>query len=635
MMDKTRYEKYPWAEWCSKDTPVTFADHMKLSDPVTDQDVNMLIQKSPNGKSGGLSGAVNEMWKHAPQECREALKCVMNGILCHGEDLPDVFLGGIIRILNKKFPLNQLNSWRPVTLLEVASKMLTKLVAMRLQRIAKDSGILSDVQEGFQPRKSTRRQLERLKQMLGTAARHGERVVLASIDFRSAFNSMDIGALLAILKQGFGLPDVDVLERLFKGAYFKVRCKQGDTAKMFLTRGTRQGCCLSPLIFTLCMTCLLRMVSKCGQAIMIPGVGRMNTFAFADDSTFVCSSVESLNKLLNGPLKDFCEATGMEINVSKSLVSGFDFSTRKEIVTHDVHYNGEQLRSVPPNQPFRYLGVLIRLDGGEKEAKEDIMNKVEGCAKRLIGTCYTRSQILSLANMCVWPKLRYGSPLFHWKDTEIQRLEKVGTRILKAAFRLPQSFPNAPFLMSQETGGMQATSVREILIKELLSHGKQCMAEDDELRRIIVAGAAGISKGLGGLSPQDVAGGKLEMKQVVPLISWSLPWRTALMVKHWAMLVFPLIPNAVTDADGWQRVWRGLLSKTHLDVSNAWMQSICDAKGNIPVWRPGARSLFDILFHGRQQLLLDYCDSRKPPLALQEWCDGRTWKWLRALMCFH
>ena len=101
-----------------------------------------------------------------------------------------------------------------------------------------------------------------MKQIIGLAKMHKLPVVMASIDYRSAFNGLDVPAIMAILRDGFGIPDVDVIERLYTGAYFQVSGKQGETAKIPLTRGTRQGCCLSPLIFTICLNCLMRRLEK-------------------------------------------------------------------------------------------------------------------------------------------------------------------------------------------------------------------------------------------------------------------------------------------------------------------------------------------------------------------------------------
>ena len=85
----------------------------------------------------------------------------------------------------------------------------------------------------------------------------------------------------------------------------------------------------------------MRRLKKHGEAVKIPGIGNINAAAFADDSLFMATSVAGMNVMLNGPVKEFCEATGIEINVDKSLVTGIDFRTGKSIDTSQIHLMGE------------------------------------------------------------------------------------------------------------------------------------------------------------------------------------------------------------------------------------------------------------------------------------------------------
>ena len=45
------------------------------------------------------------------------------------------------------------------------------------------------------------------------------------------------------------VPDIDLLQELYKGSFFQVDSDFGRTARVFLTRGAKQGDCLSPLLF--------------------------------------------------------------------------------------------------------------------------------------------------------------------------------------------------------------------------------------------------------------------------------------------------------------------------------------------------------------------------------------------------
>ena len=240
----------------------------------------------------------------------------------------------------------------------------------------------------------------------------------------------------------------------------------------------------------------------------IPEIRSINAAAFADDSLFMATSVAGMNAMLNGPVREFCEATEIEINVDKSLVTGIDFGTGKTIDTSHIHLMGERLRSISPHQPFKYLGIQFRLDRVEADAKREIMQKVAQAAKQLENTCFTRNQIMSLAQMCVWSKLRYGSPLLDWTNAEIMKFEKINARLLKAAYKLPKCYLTAPFWLKREQGGMEAQSIRELLLKEMKSHITSCLQSEDKLKKLLIESARTISQGVGGMMPEHVRNNK-------------------------------------------------------------------------------------------------------------------------------
>jgi hypothetical protein len=124
---------------------------------------------------------------------------------------------------------------------ETSYRIFSSIVATRLQTVAEKSGILEHTQEGFRPRHGTRRQIERLVCILRKSKLARVPVVAVFLDFCNAFNSIDITAAIKILKS-FGIPDIHVIEEMYRDAYFTVRGPDGvTTARIPLTRGTKQG----------------------------------------------------------------------------------------------------------------------------------------------------------------------------------------------------------------------------------------------------------------------------------------------------------------------------------------------------------------------------------------------------------
>ena len=72
----------------------------------------------------------------------------------------------------------------------------------------------------------------------------------------NAFNSIDHEALWRWLKE-LNIPDVDLLQSLYSGAYYTADLPYGRSAEVTLSRGQKQGDKSSPLLFGLVFNALL------------------------------------------------------------------------------------------------------------------------------------------------------------------------------------------------------------------------------------------------------------------------------------------------------------------------------------------------------------------------------------------
>ena len=145
------------------------------------------------------------------------LECI-NGILA-GEALPPrSWLGGLVRFLLKKDDVFDTGGYRPVCLLDTIYKCLSAIVTDRLYRLERH-GLLDPSQEGFRRLHSTVRQVQSLHWAIQEAAERRELLFCVDLDFRNAFNSIDHEALWRWLKE-LNIPDVDLLQSLYSGAYY-------------------------------------------------------------------------------------------------------------------------------------------------------------------------------------------------------------------------------------------------------------------------------------------------------------------------------------------------------------------------------------------------------------------------------
>eukprot|EP00961_Rhodomonas_salina_P027576 372724-Rhodomonas_salina.1 len=102
-------------------------------------------------------------------------------------------------------------------------------------------GLLEGSQGGFRPGMQTQTSIVKLVYAIDEARQRKGRIVVAFLDWFSAFDSVDLGRLYLLFEQmGMHWDDVDLLCRCHAGAWVTVRTPFGETARIQVTRGSPQ-----------------------------------------------------------------------------------------------------------------------------------------------------------------------------------------------------------------------------------------------------------------------------------------------------------------------------------------------------------------------------------------------------------
>jgi hypothetical protein len=181
------------------------------------------------------------------------------------------------------------------------------------------------------------------------------------LDFANAFNSVDHAALWRWLKE-LNVPDIDLLQSLYSGAYYQADLPYGRSAEVVLSRGQKQGDKSSPLLFGLVFNALLLALKASGVGHRTISGLRSPARGFADDLVIVTSAAADLSRLLQ-VVADFCAWSGMRIKREKSVVTGFDFRLGTDLPTAGILYEGAPLTDLAAEEAFAYLGVRASLGG--------------------------------------------------------------------------------------------------------------------------------------------------------------------------------------------------------------------------------------------------------------------------------
>ena len=159
---------------------------------------------------------------------------------------------GLLSLIPKKEKdLLYVKNWRPLTMLSLDYKILSKILDNRLKGVL--DGIIELYQTGFMSGRFILTNVLKLMEIMDSATRKQVEQVIISIDFEKCFDTVDHTAIQGGLKYfGFGEKYIQMTMILFKS--FEV-CAQNNGYVMDWitpTRGLHQGCCISPHLYNIC-----------------------------------------------------------------------------------------------------------------------------------------------------------------------------------------------------------------------------------------------------------------------------------------------------------------------------------------------------------------------------------------------
>ena len=243
------------------------------------------------------------------------------------------------------------SNWRPVSQLNLFSKLLEKAVHTQLMGYLIRHNIINKNQFGFMPARSTTDACFGLVQHLYECRNREEITATLFLDLRKAFDTVDHSILLSELYRiGCG---GDVI--IWFTSYLNNRTQNTvvnglASGEKVITCGVPQGSVLGPLLFIIYINNLVNCLEH------------SRYFLYADDLAITVSNrdpmlVKQILQLETDNISQWCDSYRLTINTEKTKIlwchgerSQFDYSG------YDIFLKGVVLE---PVTSFNYLGVMI------------------------------------------------------------------------------------------------------------------------------------------------------------------------------------------------------------------------------------------------------------------------------------
>jgi len=282
------------------------------------EELNEAISSAKAGKAPGLDQVPAEAWA-ALSEGRHLLlkffqRCWME------ENFPREWRRAMVVGIFKKGAADAPANYRPISLLQTAYKLYGRILATRLQKSLDRA--LRNTQFGFRRGRSTAEPIfivRRIQDLI--YGRQNQALHLLFLDWAKAFDRVDTACLRTVLGR-YGIPAkvCNVVCALVSEPVFQVSMSGSRSREWAQEVGIRQGCTLSPFLFTLILSAIMhdavgriRRQSPLATTPVIPVLD----IEYADDTVLIARMAEVATKLLE-QVQVEAGKCGLRVNKAKT-----------------------------------------------------------------------------------------------------------------------------------------------------------------------------------------------------------------------------------------------------------------------------------------------------------------------------
>lgn len=210
--------------------------------------------------------------------------------------LPFSQRGALISLIFKKGNRLEHKNWRPISLLNVDYKLCARVLAGRLLKVI-DQVVAPDQTCGV-PGRFIGENVALLRDVTAFASETDTPLAILSLDQEKAFDRVDWAFLLAVLRRmGFGPSFISWVKLLYTDIRSAILVNGYISDCFYPSRGVRQGCPLSPLLYVLSMEVLAVNIRAHPDIVGLRLPGILSPLPvqslYADDTSIISTSDSS------------------------------------------------------------------------------------------------------------------------------------------------------------------------------------------------------------------------------------------------------------------------------------------------------------------------------------------------------
>ena len=378
------------------------------------------FQKLKAGASSGFDAIPIPFLKHAcvPVKCDGKTKQVnvlvplmarLFRVLLSESKVPACWKVAKLSPIHKKGEVMNPGNYRMIAVSGVMYRIYANVLKDLVTDWCVKKGKIPDAQFGFFPGRSTLHPLFILRHLRHAAKklrpRNCPRLHVAFVDFSQAYDTVPRQQLWSHLKRNaMPTPLLSVIRDMYENDEYILM--DGDKqARVHPTNGVKQGCPLSPLLFSLYINDMGKEISQGIEgAVTGDRVNCVSHMLYADDLSLTTNDPGEMQTMLNR-LRVYSRRKGLTVNTAKSEVVHFN-SKSVSPLQNPFTYEGVVL---PERDRFKYLGMLLDKKMDLKVAEGHAVQPYMAAQKRIADFAKDHD-LKNRPHAMLWLSKVYGIP---------------------------------------------------------------------------------------------------------------------------------------------------------------------------------------------------------------------------------
>ncbi|OWZ05971.1 Pol Polyprotein [Phytophthora megakarya] len=454
----------------------------RLDAPVTAEELAATIKHLKKHSAPGLDGLGAALYLLDPESFGEILSVVFASEFSHGKLLSSQ-RKSCVSLLYKKGDRRDPGNYRPISLMQVDVKILSKTFAYRLQHVLPE--LIHCDQKGFVKGRSLHHHVRLLHDIKQLLHRRDEQGYALFLDFAKAYDRVNWSYLVRVLERaGCGPRFCSWVKLLYSDVQAILSLNGSLQEVLYPSRGVKQGDPLSSLLFVLSIEPLANLLRENPRlGIPIADDTTATGLYFADDTTLLSRSLQGLARQVD-IVQTYCDGSGARLNLNKSQLVAF----------HGEKISAQATRlGVATSGSVTYLGIPFGPTTDEPAVMASLETRIGTRIARWASRARTYRGRLLIVQAMVLSVLWHFTPHFTIPDAMIKRIQSLVdkyllTRNIEPSRHFVKLAKASVCRATFKSGGIQLPQIMNSLRCQRIRLLQQLVEmEEDALWRVVTA----------------------------------------------------------------------------------------------------------------------------------------------------